>query len=92
VGKVDPSLSPYGSLTIGYGSGGGAPFEYILREGHDVDVGFLQLFISTESVDMSCIEQLSPFGKSRRMRSKKEVPVGIWSTLLITVVERRPST
>jgi hypothetical protein len=94
VDNVDPPLRPRGSLTIGYGSGGGAPFEYRLRDSQDVDVGFLRLFISTEPADLSGIEQLSPFEGVRESRRRNRSPGGTWSIMLITVVQRRkdPST
>jgi hypothetical protein len=87
---VDPSLRPNGSITIGYGSGGGAPFDYSLREDQDVDVGFLKLFISMEQVDLSGIPQLTPFEEVNRVMGKaKAKPTGAWSTVLITIVQRR---
>jgi hypothetical protein len=98
-GKVDPPLLPNGSITVGYGSGGGAPFDYSLREGQDVDVGSLKLFISTEQVDLWVIPQQSPFDDetgtvSTRLdkpRGKKR-PEGMWNSTLITIVQRRYSS
>jgi hypothetical protein len=79
-----------GSLSIGYGCGGSAPFSYFLRDGQDIDVGFLKLFLTTEPVDYSNIPQPSPFEPSdrgaRRIKPKARL---IWDTILVAVVQRR---
>lgn len=85
---------PKASLTIGYGSGGSQPFAYTLRDGQDVDVGFLKLFLATEPVDLSYVSQDSPFGRldHRHIRRKfKMAPkaISIRDSLCITVVQRR---
>jgi len=89
--KVDPPIRPKGSLTIGYGSGGSSPFNYLLRDGQDIDVGFLKLFLSTAPVDFSNIPQRSPFYVDPRIvrRSAQVKTVSVWNTLLVTVVQRR---
>ena len=79
-----------GSLTIGYGSGGTVPFVYFMRDGQDVDVGFLKLFLTTEPVDYSNIPQNSPFNVNDRAHATyKPKPLLIWDTLLVAVVQRR---
>jgi hypothetical protein len=79
-----------GSLTIGYGSGGTVPFVYFMRDGQDVDVGFLKLFLTTEPVDYSNIPQTSPFDVNDRAHATyKPKPPLIWDTLLVAVVRRR---
>ena len=84
-GKGEP-----GSLTIGYGCGGAVPFSYFTREGQDLDVGFLKLFLTTEPVDYSNIPQFSPFSlDNRATREAKLKPRLIWDTILIAVVQRR---
>ncbi|KAG8853732.1 hypothetical protein FRB91_004404 [Serendipita sp. 411] len=90
--KVDPPLPAHQSLTIGYGAGGGRPFHYFLPDGQDVDVGFLKFFISTEPVDLSAIPQFSPFETGRMSVRVPDKPLGIWSTMLITVVQRRKAS
>jgi hypothetical protein len=37
------------------------PTTFLLREGQNVDVGFLKLFLSREHVDLSEVAQSSPF-------------------------------
>ncbi|KAK0187315.1 caspase domain-containing protein [Armillaria mellea] len=63
--RRDSSLTTNPSLTIGYGASGMDPRSYRLREGQNVDVGFLKLFVSTDYVNLSGIAQKSPFEKSR---------------------------
>ncbi|KAK0440552.1 caspase domain-containing protein [Armillaria borealis] len=63
---ADVSLPPQESLTIGYGASGTVPHMYTLREGQNVDVGFLKLFLSTEYIDLSGIVQGSPFEDVRK--------------------------
>ena len=82
-----------GSLCIGYGSGGSPPFSYFLREGQNVDVGFLKLFLTTEPVDYSTIPQPSPFEYDLR-KGGLCTPVArpthpVWDTILLAVVQRR---
>ena len=60
-GRAEYSVRAKGELTIGYGAGGGVPRSFYLRKNQEVDIGFLKLFISTEWVDYSRIEQGSPF-------------------------------
>jgi hypothetical protein len=59
--KLDAPLGPKGCLTIGYGCGGSGPFRHFLRDGEDIAIGFLKLFLTTEPVDLSNIPQSSPF-------------------------------
>jgi len=87
---VDPPLRPMTSLAI-YSSGG-PPHSYFLRDGQDVDVGFLKLFLSTHPVDLSDIEQASPFkddGRHGGMRRVSSKPVLTWDSMCIAVVQRR---
>ncbi|KAK0502202.1 caspase domain-containing protein [Armillaria luteobubalina] len=51
----DASLPPKDSLVIEYGMSGTVPHVYTLREGQNVDIGFLKLFVSTEALDLSGI-------------------------------------
>ncbi|CAG8732175.1 3391_t:CDS:2, partial [Acaulospora colombiana] len=41
-GKVDPSIEPKGSLSIGYGSSGAEPYGYVVSGDADIEVGFLK--------------------------------------------------
>jgi len=79
-----------GSLCIGYGSGGSAPFSYFLREGQDIDVGFLKLFLTTKPVDYSTISQTTPFDiEDRGGVLRKPKARLIWDTILVAIVQRR---
>ncbi|KAF8970609.1 hypothetical protein BDZ97DRAFT_1914501 [Flammula alnicola] len=83
-GKYDldvPLKKAGGTLTIGYGSGGWPPLSSRLRDGHDIQVDFIKLFLYTEpltSVKRSTI----PF---RLQPTTTEH----WDTGLVTVIQRR---
>lgn len=80
-----------GKLTIGYGTGGGQPQAFFLRDDQDkLDVGFIKLFISTVTVDLSAIAQHSPWQPARDAKEKHEPPVAIWDTVTIAVVQHKP--
>jgi hypothetical protein len=91
--EVDPSLLPCGSITFGYGSGGGEPLIFKLDNGRDVQVGFLKLFLFTEYVDISDIEQLSPFTESFKLGSRSvgraKFKISIWDTIVVPVVQHK---
>jgi hypothetical protein len=77
-------------MTFGYGYGGGAPLVFTLGKDRDVEVGFLKLFLGTEYVDLSDIEQLSPFSGTRGVsRAEISSAVSTWDTVSVTVVLRR---
>jgi hypothetical protein len=86
--NVDPLLGPKGSITLGYGSGGGDPIVFNLEQGRDVELGFFKLFLSTEYVDLSDIEQQSPFTSSRSI-SRGKLSRSIWDTFMVPVVQQR---
>ena len=49
--SVTASLAARSTLTIGYGSTSGTdPIGFYLRQGQDVDVGFLKVFLSTQYI------------------------------------------
>ena len=88
--QVDPSIQPGESITFGYGSGGGAPFVLALHPGHDVEVGFLKLFVGTEYVDLSHLAQLSPFNSARGIsQAIISTKVSTWDTIVVPVVHRK---
>ncbi|KAH9477069.1 hypothetical protein JR316_0010985 [Psilocybe cubensis] len=78
-----------GSLTIGYGTGGAAPFSYYLRYPQKIDVGYLKLFLCTQPVDLSNISQFSPFENSRGPVDTLKTTVKTWGTILVPVTQRR---
>ncbi|KAI0032857.1 caspase domain-containing protein [Vararia minispora EC-137] len=92
----EPTLPANRDLPIGYGDGGGVPHQYFLRQGQDVDVGFLKLFLSTRPVDLDNVPQKTPFedmDKSRNQtRQKKRETVPTWDALTIAMVQRKPGS
>ncbi|KAK0439725.1 uncharacterized protein EV420DRAFT_1769383 [Desarmillaria tabescens] len=58
---VHTPLLPRESLTIRYGTKLWDVCSFSIKEGQDVDVGFLKLFFSTEYLDLSAIVQESSF-------------------------------
>ncbi|KAH9834619.1 caspase domain-containing protein [Rhodofomes roseus] len=92
--RVDPPLEPNGTLPIGYGSAGAAPYNYYLWKDQQLDVGFLKLFLSTEYVDLLHVAQGSPFhGDYRGARMVPSLSRALlWDTSLVTIVQRaRPA-
>ncbi|TFK31705.1 hypothetical protein BDQ12DRAFT_701476 [Crucibulum laeve] len=90
--KVDAPLPPKSELTIGYGAGGVAPWQFHLREGDTKDLGFFKLFLTTSPTSFSSITQESPFdvrGVSRHGKVAK--PKGLdsvqWGTKLSTIIQ-----
>ncbi|KIJ63462.1 hypothetical protein HYDPIDRAFT_29274 [Hydnomerulius pinastri MD-312] len=91
-GKIDQPLLPRSALAIGYGAGGGVPTRYFLRDGQDVDVGYLKLFLSREHVDLSHIPQQSPNSgdhRSAALAYPAEKNYLDWDTILIPVIQQR---
>jgi hypothetical protein len=63
VGGVDCPLPPHSRLPLGYGNGG-APWEFILDDDKEKDVGFFKLFISRIPANFTSLEQtISPFAE-----------------------------
>jgi hypothetical protein len=67
-------------LPVGYGSAGGEALEFSLADGVTADVGFMKLFVSTTYVDMTVLEQESPFYAARGTRRAKMPSMDIWDT------------
>ncbi|PBK59425.1 hypothetical protein ARMSODRAFT_945614 [Armillaria solidipes] len=87
--NADVSLPPGESLAIGYGASGTVPHMYTLRQGQDVDVGFLKLFFSTEYMDLSGIVQDSPFTESRGGERAAPESRRLWDAMCVAVVQKR---
>ena len=95
---VDPPLKGENLFTIGYGPSGSVPHTFVLKEGQNLDVGFLKLFLSTKQVELSHVVQLSPFDKqvglsqsSARATVPAPVQTGptpLWDTIRVPVVQR----
>jgi len=65
-------------LKVGYGEADVDAFQFTLADGILADVGFLRLFVSTTYVDMSVLEQQSPFLVARGGGMKKPPAMEIW--------------
>jgi hypothetical protein len=59
--QVDMPLCPRGLFPIGYGVSGSPPSKFHLEKNQTLNVGYIRLFISTCTVNISSIAQLSPF-------------------------------
>ena len=46
---------------MGHGNSGWAPYTFFFREGQNVDVGVVKLFLSRKQVNLSDVAQSSPF-------------------------------
>jgi len=92
---VDAPLPPRSELTIGYGDGGASPWQFLLRDGEDKDVGFFKLFLTTSPADLSSIPQDSPFrfahGTSRHVKPAppQKPDSELWGSRLSTVIQLR---
>jgi hypothetical protein len=78
-----------GSLTIGYGSGGAAPFTFELRANQDVDVGFFKFLLTTQPVRYNNVPQPSPFTSKRGMFRSRRETLQLFATMILPVVQRR---
>jgi hypothetical protein len=77
-------------LKVGYGEADVEAFQFTLADGIPADVGFLRLFVSTTYVDMSVLEQQSPFLVARGGAMKKPPAMDIWDawTYVLKTVRR----
>jgi len=89
--RATPPLRAGQSLVIGTGSAGGVPCALVFRESQVIEVGFLKLFLATKYVELSDVEQASPFCLSTRGTARYSLkPPLIWDTIIIPVIVRRP--
>ena len=78
-------------MPIGHGVPGAMPFTAQIPQHQEVDVGFLKFFVSTSPIDLSDVQQSSPFEqKSFRAltQAKRPPPVASWDVINIVVVQR----
>ncbi|KAJ7431996.1 caspase domain-containing protein [Mycena galericulata] len=91
---ADASVLAGGELTIGYGSGGARAQSFILEGDDMVDVSFLKLFVTNQYVDLSSLEQGSPFdglaGRLNGCVSRDVMPVReVWDTVHLMIIQQR---
>ncbi|KAF8188662.1 hypothetical protein BJ912DRAFT_968135 [Pholiota molesta] len=79
-------------LEIGFGTAGYDPQIFEITNGLNTEVEFLKIYLSTESVDLSYLEQLSPFDPTRGMGPLIPKPPVIWADIVVPIVLRRHST
>jgi len=87
--KREPLLKGQGELTIGYGSEEWRPFVYEVPNERDLDLGFLKIYLSTQAVDFSGVQQrpaLFGIWKSPIWRPQMQSLLG---TVLIPIIQRR---
>ncbi|KAI0314211.1 hypothetical protein OF83DRAFT_464327 [Amylostereum chailletii] len=85
-------LRPHEELTIGYGTGGTAPYKWYLPPGQDHDISFIKLFFSGEPMDLSDIQQASPFSGTRARMAMPQRARGVWDTVTIGVKQSAPGS
>lgn len=87
---LESPLKGGGVLPLGYGSGGAETFTYTINQGHDIEVGFLKIYLSTKPFDLSGIAQGSALTQIRGPeRWQRPPPSETWDTILIPVIQRR---
>ncbi|KJA25049.1 hypothetical protein HYPSUDRAFT_65005 [Hypholoma sublateritium FD-334 SS-4] len=83
-------LAP-GTLAIGYGAAGYNPISFqIVNTARKTEVDFIKIYLTTDPVDLSHLEQPSPFnfsGSTRAMRPWMASPYVSWSHIIIPVIE-----
>ena len=92
-GIPESPLKGKGCLTVSYGDTGSDPHAYFVREGQNVDVGTLKLFVSKTPVNFSHVAQSSPFFTKRdnAPHHQPEILPLPWDTIEILVVQRPAS-
>jgi hypothetical protein len=79
-----------GSLAIGYGAAGYPPLAFEIKNGLDVEVVFLKIYVSTKAVDLSHLSQTSPLGSTRGMKSyQPKKAKDTWTDIVILMVLQR---
>lgn len=78
-----------GALSIGYGDSGYPAVSFNIADGLDLEVCFLKVYLTTESVDLSYIKQDTPFVVSRHMVQHKPKPKAAWADIVIPIIQHR---
>ncbi|KAF8607084.1 hypothetical protein BDV93DRAFT_519992 [Ceratobasidium sp. AG-I] len=85
-----PPLTPGGEMPVGYGNSDTDPLTVVASTtGAEVQTGFFVLFVSSQWVDISHIEQGSPFGEAEGTRNHWEYQgppePPVWDTVVVRV-------
>ena len=71
---VDTPLLPHSKLALGYGSGGGTPWEFVFADDRSKDIGFFKLFLSSSPANFGClVRRKTPFDQDAENRHAAEV-------------------
>jgi hypothetical protein len=78
-----------GRLAVGYNDSERGPWKYTVSEDQKLDVQFLKVFVSTSFIDLSDVEQKTPFeGPREDSEAPRKLPIS-WDTITISVVQYR---
>lgn len=87
---VDVPLTKLGgSLTVGYGKDGYSAMAFELPTGKDAEVVFLKIYLTSQSINLSYLEQTTPFLAPRGMKQFKPPPRAFWTDVTIPVIQWR---
>ncbi|KAF7343898.1 putative WD repeat-containing protein C2E1P5.05 [Mycena venus] len=93
--QIDAPLPSHGTLAIGYGNSGSQPWSFEVRDGEEVEVGFIKAFLTQQPADLRGIAQESVFARKavkRLLGGKERVPeltMSEWSTEMATIILTR---
>ena len=80
-----------GTLAIGYGAAGYNPISFqIVNPERATEVDFIKIYLTTDPVDLSYLEQPSPFkfnGSTRAVGPWTASPYVSWSHIIIPIIE-----
>ncbi|KIY72175.1 hypothetical protein CYLTODRAFT_418152 [Cylindrobasidium torrendii FP15055 ss-10] len=87
---LDASIPAHGELTIGYGAGGADPLMFSVSPENttNVELSYLKIFLSTKPIDLSFVQQQSPFDQHRAGRKVQRIP-DQWDALKLAILVRR---
>ncbi|KAF9474959.1 hypothetical protein BDN70DRAFT_884283 [Pholiota conissans] len=87
----DIPLKKGGRLCIGFGPAGYEPKTFQIKDKLDLDIGFLKIYLSTKFVDLSYLQQPTPFVVTRAISSFVRPTQLIWTNIVVPVILRRKS-
>ncbi|KIJ46649.1 hypothetical protein M422DRAFT_778362 [Sphaerobolus stellatus SS14] len=64
--EADATLKAHDCITVGDGSGGGPPIKFTFSEGNNLELGYLKVFLTSENVDLSNLQQDSILEDTRK--------------------------
>ncbi|KAF9477972.1 hypothetical protein BDN70DRAFT_880495 [Pholiota conissans] len=85
----DVPLKKGGCLDIGFGPAGYQPTCFQIKNESDLDIGFLKIYLSTKFVDLSYLQQPTPFVVTRAISTYVKPPPLTWTHIVVPVILRR---